>query len=106
MNCHEGLEELVQHPHYYTSVLDGFPCPDCEWGLIRESQSCPMCTDAISWRNYLDDIEEPELDKADCPTCYGTGEVANYETCATCAGTRLVPELPFSVPAAQLRLSL
>lgn len=91
-------------PHY-TSILDGFVCPHCEYGLVLESQPCPTCSDPLAWRDYLDAIDE-ELDLADCPDCYGSGEVRGYEECAACAGTMVVPELPFSVPAAQLRLSL
>lgn len=83
---------------YYTSILDGYPCPNCEYGLVSRLAVCPVCHDEF----YQDEDSDEEED--DCPECDATGEVTIWINCPMCGGTGIVTELPATASSEQLSL--
>lgn len=69
--------------YIYTSILDGFPCPDCQGtGELVEIVVCFTCGD--DGREY-------------CWDCDDDGYITYVEACPTCDGRGVVAELPFEV---------
>lgn len=92
---------MPDYPHYHSILDEGYPCHNCDYGLIPATIPCPTCTDTTILID--DDGEEKE-----CPTCKGWGEIDDYAYCPICNGTRITnqPYIPTSQAQLQLQLKI